>query len=100
MKVFFIYNPFTKHPKSVNETYFEHMKCAFKFFYTLLGLSIAALVHAIFPFLFVTTASRGVKKLNDCMKDRKPINGTEYHTFFPSNDFELPTHEEINKRRK
>ena len=100
MKVFFIYNPFTKHPKSVDETYFEHMKCAFKFFYTLLGLSLAALVHGIFPFWFQTTASRGVKKLNDCMKDRKPINGTEYHTYFPSNDFELPTHEEIEKSKK
>ena len=90
-----MHNPFTKHPKSVNETYFQHMKCAFTFFYTLLGLSFAALVHAVFPFLFVTTASRGVKKLNDCMKDRKPINGTEYNTFFPPNDFDLPTHEEI-----
>ena len=76
------------------------MKCAFKFFYTLLGLSLAALVHAVFPFLFVTTASKGVKKLNDCMKDRKPINGTEYHTFFPPNDFDLPTHEEIEKSKK
>ena len=36
------------------------------------------------------------------MKDRKPINGTEYHTYFPfpSNDFELPTHEEIEKSKK
>ena len=100
MKVFFIYNPFTKHPKSVDETYFEHMKCAFKFFYTLFGLSFAALVHAVFPFWFEHTASRGVKKLNDCMKDRKPINGTEYNTFFPSNDFDLPTHEEIEKSKK
>ena len=100
MKVFFIYNPFTKHPKSVDETYFEHMKCAFKFFYTLLGLSIAALVHAVFPFWFEHTASRGVKKLNDCMKDRKPINGTEYHTFFPRNDFDLPTHEEIESGKR
>ena len=70
MKVFFIYNPFTKHPKSVDETYFEHMKCAFKFFYTLLGLSIAALVHAILPFLFEHTESSGIKDLNDCMKER------------------------------
>ena len=100
MKVFFIYNPFTKHPKSVNETYFQHMKCAFTFFYTLLGLSLAALVHAVFPFWFQTTASRGVKKLNDCMKDRKPINGTEYNTFFPPNDFDLPSSEEIEKEKK
>ena len=95
-----MHNPFTDHPSKVDETYFEHMQCAFKFFYTLLGLSIAALVHAVFPFLFVTTASRGVKKLNDCMKDRKPINGTEYNTFFPPNDFDLPTHEEIEKSKK
>ena len=100
MKVFFIYNPFTKHPKSVDETYFEHMKCAFKFFYTLFGLSFAALVHAVFPFLFEFTASSGVKKLNDCMKDRKPINGTEYNTFFPPNDFDLPSSEEIEKAKK
>ena len=95
-----MYNPFTDHPSKVDETYFEHMKCAFKFFYTLLGLSLAALVHAIFPFLFQTTASRGVKKLNDCMKDRKPINGTEYNTFFPRNDFDLPSSEEIEKAKK
>jgi len=99
VKVFFIYNPFTKHPKSVDETYFEHMKCAFKFFYTLLGLSIAALVHAVFPFLFQTTASSGVKKLNDCMKDRRP-DRTEFDTYFPSNDFDLPTSEEIEKSKK
>ena len=95
-----MYNPFTDHPSKVNETYFQHMKCAFTFFYTLLGLSLAALVHAVFPFLFQTTASRGVKKLNDCMKDRRPINGTEYNTFFPPNDFDLPSSEEIEKAKK
>ena len=50
-------NPFTDHPSKVDETYFEHMKCAFTFFYTLLGLSFAALVHAIFPFWFEFTSS-------------------------------------------
>ena len=65
-----MYNPFTDHPSKVNETYLEHMKCAFKFFYTLFGLSFAALVHSVFPFWFEYTASRGVKELNDCMKER------------------------------
>ena len=64
-------NPFTDHPSKVDETYFEHMKCAFKFFYTLLGLSLAALVHAVFPFWFEFTSSDGIKKLNECMQDRK-----------------------------
>ena len=64
-------NLFTKHPHLVNETYFEHMKCAFTFFYTLFGLSFAALVHSVFPFWFEFTASSGIKKLNECMQDRK-----------------------------
>ena len=73
-----MYNPFTKHPNSVNETYFEHMCCAFKFHYTLLRLSFAALVHAIFPFWFEYTASNGIKKLNDCMEKR---NNQEINTY-------------------
>ena len=101
MKVFFIYNPFTKHPHSVDETYFEHMWCAGKFFVKLQLLSFAALVHSVFPFWFENTASNGIKKLNDCMQDRvNPDNGTEYHTYFPPNDFDLPTSEEIEKSKK
>ena len=104
-KVFFLYNPFTKHPRLVDETYFEHMKCAFKFFYTLFGLSLAALVHAVFPFWFENTASNGIKKLNDCMQDRK-LEINEFGDddwpgyYFPPNDFDLPTHEEIEKWKK
>ena len=99
-----MYNPFTDHPSKVDETYLEHMWCAFKFFYTLLGLSIAALVHAVFPFLFQTTASNGVKKLNDCMKDRRPeINDYGDDDWpgynFPPNDFPL-TPEDLEKWRK
>ena len=97
-------NLFTDHPSKVNETYFEHMKCAFTFFYTLLGLSLVALVHAVFPFLFKFTASDGIKKLNDCMQDRKSeINdyGDDdwpgYH--FPPNDFPL-TEEGLKKYKK
>ena len=100
MKVFFIYNPFTKHPRSVDETYLQHMWCACKFFVKLQLLSFAALVHSVFPFWFENTASKGIKKLNDCMKDRKPINGTEYNTFFPPNDFDLPTQEEIESGKR
>ena len=66
-----MYNPFIKHPKEVNETYFEHMRCAMKFHFTLLGLSLCALIHAVFPFWFETTASDGIKELNDCMQNRR-----------------------------
>ena len=93
-----MYNPFTDHPSKVDETYFEHMKCAFKFFYTLFGLSFAALVHAIFPFLFEFTASDGIKKLNECMQDRKS-EAEKNKSFFPPNDFPL-TPEDLKKWEK
>jgi len=64
-------NIFTKHPNSVGETYFQHMKCALGFHYTLLRLSLCAFIHAIFPFLCETTASDGIKELNDCMQQRR-----------------------------
>ena len=71
-------NLFTKHPKEVNETYLQHMWCALKFSITLYYLSYIALVHAIFPFLFKTTASEGIKKLNDCMKKRNTPTTNTY----------------------
>ena len=103
-KVFFLYNPFTKHPNTVGETYFEHMWQAFKFFCILLRLTIVVLVHSVFPFLFEFTTSSRIKKLNNYMQSRinstKPDNGTEYHTYFPAKDFDLPTHEEIKNAEK
>ena len=66
-----MHNPFTDHPSKVDETYFEHMLCACKFFIKLQLLSFAALVHSVFPFFFEFTASNGVKKLNNCLKNRR-----------------------------
>ena len=66
-----MYNPFTKHPKEVNETYLEHMWCALKFSFKLEYLALCAFIHAIFPFLCETTASDGIKELNDCMQERR-----------------------------
>ena len=64
-------NIFTKHPKEVNETYLEHMWCAIKFSFKLECLAFAAFIHALFPFLCETTASDGIKELNDCMQERR-----------------------------
>jgi len=54
-------NPFTAHPNSVGETYLEHMQFASRFGSRMLLGGAAAVVHSLFPFLFVTTAS----KIND-----------------------------------
>lgn len=51
-------NPFTTHPNSVNETYMEHFAFALRFGFKMTLGGIAALLHAVFPFLFVTTAGR------------------------------------------
>ena len=51
-------NPFTAHPNSVNETYSEHFVFALRFGFKMTLGGIAAMLHATFPFLFVTTAGR------------------------------------------
>ena len=51
-------NPFTAHPASVGETYWQHFRFAARFGAKMAGGGLAALVHSILPFCFVTTASR------------------------------------------
>ena len=66
-----MYNPFTKHPNSVGETYFEHMSKAIKFSIILEWLAFCVFIHAIFPFWNEFTGSDGVEKLNKEMQQRK-----------------------------
>ena len=63
---------FTEHPHAVGESYFEHMQVALSFAGPLLKAGFAALVHAILPFLCVTTASVTVKRLHARMVNRAP----------------------------
>jgi hypothetical protein len=51
-------NPFTAHPTAVGETYLQHFCFAFRFGTRMLAGGAAATIHSVFPFLFVTTASR------------------------------------------
>ena len=51
-------NPFTAHPNSVNETYWQHFAFALKFGFKMTLGGLVTLLHAIFPFMFVTTAGR------------------------------------------
>ena len=54
---------FLKHPRSVNETYFEHMGFAAWFAARLFQAGLAAAVHAIFPNCFEKTASGIIAEL-------------------------------------
>jgi hypothetical protein len=55
---------FLDHPRSVDESYFEHFRFALGFGGTLVLAGLAAITHAFLPFLCETTASRTVKRLH------------------------------------
>jgi len=57
-------NPFTDHPRAVGETYLEHSQVAGSVGFRMIGAGLACLVHAVLPFLFVTTGSRAILTLH------------------------------------
>ena len=61
---------FIDHPASVNESYLQHARFAFGFSGALFLAATAALIHAIVPPLFETTASRIISALNDRLSAR------------------------------
>ena len=63
-------NIFTKHPKSVGETYLQHFGKALSFSCLLFSLSFKILVNMILPFCFETAVSDRVKTLNERMQKR------------------------------
>ena len=61
---------FTEHPASVGETYTEHMAVALGYGARLLGAGCAAMVHAIVPALFQTTASDAIGTMHAEIENR------------------------------
>ena len=64
----------TKHLNDVDETYHQHFCHAAWYFVMLLTAAVCALVHAILPFLFETTASRIIYALHAKMEARHLFN--------------------------
>ncbi len=58
---------FTDHPRSVGESYWEHMGVALSFAGRLILAGLATLVHSVLPFLLVGTGSRMITQLHDSM---------------------------------
>lgn len=58
---------FTRHPASVNETYFEHLGTAMSFAATMFVATLVCFVHSLLPFLFVKTGSALITRLHDKM---------------------------------
>ena len=69
-------NIYTAHPASVGQTYGEHFAFALAFGARMVLGGLAAIVHAVFPFVFITTASRTVDELNARRDRGRPTPGT------------------------
>ena len=54
---------FTGHPHSLGETYMEHLSCALYYGLSMLLTGLAVIIHAFFPFIFVTTGSDLAKEI-------------------------------------
>jgi len=62
-----------EHPKTQNETYLTHMKCALKCALMLLAASVACFIHSLMPFIFKKTAT----KLASCVVNTRCKNEEE-----------------------
>ena len=60
----------SKHLRETKETYFEHMKIAFKISFGMIGGGLKGAIHALVPGLFITVASDKIKKLHKFIHDR------------------------------
>ena len=61
---------FLDHPRSVDESYFEHLLFAGGFAFRLFGVGFAALIHALVPCLFEKTAGQMIVKMHDKIQNR------------------------------
>ncbi len=64
-------NPLTEHLREAGETYPQHLVKAVGFGITMLAGGVACLVHAILPFLFVTTGSTCISRLHSRLQSRR-----------------------------
>ena len=64
-------NFFTEHPNSIGETYSEHFRFAIRNGFSLFIGGIACIIHAVFPFVFTTIASRTVYAINKNLTQRQ-----------------------------
>lgn len=67
-------NIFNKHPQENNMTYFQHMRFALWLAVKTLCCTLASLIHAFFPFMFVTYTSSKINKLNTVFVKRNIIS--------------------------
>lgn len=73
---------FIDHPRSIGESYGEHMREALGFSFTMIGAGLACLVHAFVPALFTATGSSQIARLHARMiTRRRPIPQSDSRAF-------------------
>lgn len=81
----YFYNLFNNHPNKSGMGYFRHMLLSLKFSLLLFCSAIKALLHALFPFMFKTSTTDVVDKINKmlvdsgCKKKDKEKDKTTYN---------------------
>ena len=59
-----------EHLKSANETYSQHFKVAIKIALLMISGGFQAIIHAVYPGVFKTSASDKIKRLHKIIFDR------------------------------
>jgi len=62
---------FLNHPRNINESYFEHLFFAMRSGLKLVIGGLACILHSIFPFIFIDTASKTVTRLSNEFEQRR-----------------------------
>ena len=81
----YFFNLFNTHPNKSGMSYFRHMLLSLKFSLLLFCSAIKALLHALFPFMFKTSTTDVVSKINKmlvasgCKKKDKEKDKTTYN---------------------
>lgn len=65
--------PFTDHPATVGETYWQHLGFAVRFGLRMIGGGLACVVHGMLPFAFVTRGSETVRALHGTLESKRPL---------------------------
>lgn len=74
-----------KHPRSVGESYGEHLLVAGSFGVSMVGAGLACLVHAIVPCLFERTGSKTIEHLHGRMiRNRRRVDITTQTSGVPA----------------
>ena len=67
----YIFNLFTKHPKEVGLSYFQHLYISLSISINFFIGSIKSLIHSFLPFMFETSSSDTIREIDHFIKSTR-----------------------------